>query len=83
MQKLSRNFFKPFPIGSGFAVGHETVQRGQESLIAGKCVRMFLTDWQVLDPDSNSEYPPVIDNANNQVDKEQGFCVVFRTEGQK
>lgn len=75
IQSLSRNLFKPFSAGKGSAMGHETFQQGQQELIKRRCVRVFITDWQVLDsPNGN-----VLSNVNNHVNEQDGNCVVFRT----
>lgn len=71
--------FKTFPIpfpkvipASG--VGHETFQGNQLSALSGKCFRLYITSYQILD----SQSLQVVDNVND-APKSMNKCVVFKT----
>lgn len=87
---FSRTLFKPLceveimmkaPDGTNYTtcfysgIGHENFQPGQESLIENRCVRVWLTQWQLLDEETGN----VIKNIEAQYDKRDRFCIVFHT----
>ena len=55
-------------------IGHEVFQKGQRPFAEGECVRVFLTEYQVLDKRTKQ----VIKNVSNK--RKGDSCVVFRTE---
>eukprot|EP00172_Hildenbrandia_rubra_P002385 Plantae.Rhodophyta-Hildenbrandia_rubra.ctg3206.p1 GENE.Plantae.Rhodophyta-Hildenbrandia_rubra.ctg3206~~Plantae.Rhodophyta-Hildenbrandia_rubra.ctg3206.p1 ORF type:complete len:218 (+),score=22.48 Plantae.Rhodophyta-Hildenbrandia_rubra.ctg3206:901-1554(+) len=74
---FSPNVFKPFfPSTNGMfsGIGVETLQTGQSPFARGKCVRVFITEWQILSRDNR-----VIGNVNGKTNKRENICVVFRT----
>mmetsp|Transcript_1465 Transcript_1465/g.2903 ORF Transcript_1465/g.2903 Transcript_1465/m.2903 type:complete len:207 (-) Transcript_1465:599-1219(-) len=88
--RFSKTMFKPYceiemmvqnPDGSSTGrcyysgIGHEALQPGQENVIINRCVRVWLTQWQLLDEITGN----VIQNIADQYDKRDRFCIVFRT----
>lgn len=75
-QSFSPNFFKTFTImRTGMSgIGHESLQVGQADVVGDKCVRVFITEWQVL-----NRRGMVVDNINGVTDKSLNACVVFKT----
>ena len=74
MPTVFKAFF-PSTDGMFSGIGHETFQKGQREFAKDMCVRVFLTEYQVLDRRTKQ----VIGNENK---KRRGHnCVVFRTKG--
>lgn len=70
--------FRPYMQGERgmfSGIGHGAFLEGQGEYASGKCVRVWITDWQVLDGVRGK----VKGNVTGMVDKKQGYCVVFRT----
>lgn len=77
VQPFTPNVFKSFfPSKGGMfsGIGHETFQKGQLEFAKGMCVRVFLTEYQVLNPHTKA----VLSNVNDQKFRGKN-CVVFRT----
>lgn len=77
VQPLTPNFFKPFTPavhGRFSGIGHETPQRGQLRFLKGRCVRVFFTELQIIDPHTYN----VVDNLNGIKARRFNVCVVFR-----
>lgn len=76
-QAYSPHVFKPyFPSTSGMfsGIGHETFQgQAQLDFAKGKCVRVFFTNWQILNNEKQ-----VVDNFNSN-ERDTTNCIVFRT----
>lgn len=70
-QRFAPSQFKPYYMwqDQGSGIGHQTFHGNQEELSRNKCIRIFFTDIQLLNPASNL----------NQVPKSANKCVVFRT----
>ncbi|CAN8068534.1 unnamed protein product [Agarophyton chilense] len=75
-QPFSPTQFKPFstPDDNGSAIGHETFQGNQAFVIPDRCVRVFITSFQIL---STQEPFFVVGNVDATID--DNACVVFRT----
>lgn len=79
-QAFSPTQFKPFTPSTtknGTGLGHETFQNEQAMFAKNRCVRVYFSEWQILDapaPEGKN-----IGNANSKVDKSENYCVVFRT----
>jgi hypothetical protein len=62
--------FKPSGT-SPSGIMHETFQDNSELYVNGKCVKVYITSWQVLDEEGN-----VVENVN---EPNEDSCIVFRT----
>lgn len=73
-QRFSPNTFKPYTIRgmvSFSGIGHQTLQSDQAKVARGKCVRTFLTNYQLLEPGADGF---VMGNVN--IRKNRKKCVV-------
>eukprot|EP00178_Gracilaria_changii_P019092 TRINITY_DN55555_c0_g1_i1.p1 TRINITY_DN55555_c0_g1~~TRINITY_DN55555_c0_g1_i1.p1 ORF type:complete len:402 (+),score=57.92 TRINITY_DN55555_c0_g1_i1:679-1884(+) len=68
-QRFTETHFKPYSIEGtrGSGIGHQTYHGNQKQLARNKCIRVFFSHVQLLDPTTNLNEVP--DN----------YCVVFRT----
>lgn len=76
-QRFTPTHFKPFSIPTAHrfsGVGHQTFQGNQLSVATGKCIRLYFTHYQLLNPTTGV----VVGNRNN-VPRSENKCVVFRT----
>eukprot|EP00178_Gracilaria_changii_P010498 TRINITY_DN3058_c0_g1_i1.p1 TRINITY_DN3058_c0_g1~~TRINITY_DN3058_c0_g1_i1.p1 ORF type:complete len:422 (-),score=45.59 TRINITY_DN3058_c0_g1_i1:592-1857(-) len=71
-QRFAPTQFKPYYIWQeqGSGIGHQTFHADQQELARGRCIRIFFTDIQLVNPYSNLNNVPISENK----------CVVFRTE---
>eukprot|EP00177_Eucheuma_denticulatum_P005152 GFKZ01009384.1.p1 GENE.GFKZ01009384.1~~GFKZ01009384.1.p1 ORF type:complete len:375 (-),score=27.94 GFKZ01009384.1:399-1523(-) len=76
MQDFSPTQFKPIVVPNMMAsgIGHESFQGDQQDEAKGRCVRVFFTEFQLV-----QLLPPFHVVANVVADREDGTCVVFRT----
>lgn len=63
------------PRTTGSGLGHQTFTGDQLRVASGSCGRIFFTQYQLLDRNSNN----VVDNVNNIDARREKKCVVFRT----
>lgn len=66
--------FKPFsiPYSKGSGIGHQTLSQQQKSILKGKCMRVYFTEYQVLDRNG------YVKSNKNNVPKHANKCVVFK-----
>ncbi|CAN8064475.1 unnamed protein product [Agarophyton chilense] len=71
-QRFAPTQFKPLYIWQeqGSGIGHQTFHADQGELAKGRCLRIYFTEIQLVDPYFNL----------NQVPRSENKCVVFRTE---
>ncbi|KAI0563516.1 hypothetical protein FGB62_38g214 [Gracilaria domingensis] len=69
--RFASSQFKPLSIwqGRGTGIGHQTFQGDQQQLARDRCIRIFFTSIQLMNPFSNL----------NNVPRSAKKCVVFRT----
>ena len=80
VQAFNPTVFRPyFPSINGMhtGIGHEVFQSGQGDYAQGKCVRVYLTDYQVLK--KKNGFKTVVGKVTGMKDKSKNNCVVFRT----
>lgn len=72
--KFTPTHFKPYTISKtgGSGIGHETFQGNQLGKARKRCVRVFFTEYQAFDANSN-----LVNVDNKTINRKK--CVVFRT----